>query len=74
MGRCGVGRSNLNLRAEHLIDAGTNFVVGHKLTLVELAQPSLNLFAEPRVMVKVMLYELSGIFLSAAVIFCGDTG
>ena len=42
--------------------------------MVELAKPPLDLLAEPRVMVKVMFYELPDIFFRPAVIFCRDTG
>ena len=53
-------------------DAGANFVMRHKLTSVELVQLRLNFFAEPCIMVEVMLDKLPGIFLRAAIIFCGD--
>ncbi len=59
---------------EHLVDACANFFVGDKLFLVELAEPLLDLLAEPRVMVKLMLYELPDIFFHATVIFCCDAG
>jgi hypothetical protein len=48
--------------------------VGDKLSLRELAEPRLDLLAEPCVMVKIMLYELPNVFFRAAIIFRRDVG
>jgi hypothetical protein len=61
--------ANLHLLPEHLVDPHAYFLVGDKLSLIELAEPRFYLLAEPRVMVKIMLNELPDIFFRAAVIF-----
>ena len=62
----------MHLRVEHLINAGANVVMRHKITPVELVQPRFNFFAEQRIMVDIVFNKLPGVFLRAAIIFCGD--
>lgn len=70
---CGGWPANLHLRAKHLLDPGSHFLVSQKFPPVELVQAFLDLLAEPRVMVHVVFHKLLDVFLRATVVFGSGT-